>query len=113
MVELDGPHAQGVFLVDYKTGKEYAFECAMQAIGYWNSGLAIYDDAGALANIADLPADIDGCRTIYLREDGTVGVKDPFAQVRRQQAWDAFLACRAMYRISKEVETQLNESEDE
>ena len=112
IAELDGPDAAGTFLIDYKTGGEYPWEVALQAEGYARSRLAVYDDEGTLGDLLSLPK-VDGCRTVYLRDDGTLKVSDPFEVIRHDEAWEAFLACRTLFDINKRVEKALKEATKE
>ena len=109
-LKIDG--VWGTYLIDYKTGGEYTYEVATQAAGYWGARLGSYDASGTLTGFTDLP-DLDGARTIYLREDGTFGVSDPFAKITREDAWQAFIAARELYRINSKINASLDLLEGE
>jgi len=108
--ELDGPEAQGVILADFKSGSERPLETALQASGYWNSLLASYDESGALTGLQDLPK-LDGARTIYLREDGSFKVVDPFEHISLDQAWEMFQACLTLFKVNKQLNAVLKQGE--
>ena len=111
IVELDGPDAQGLFLIDWKTGSKYDLEVALQAEAYSRGLLGIYDEDGTLTGFDPLP-DTQGCRTIYLHEDGTYEVSDPFATISRDVAFEAFLACLKVYEVTKQINLTLKEGEE-
>ena len=102
IAEVRGPRASGLFMIDYKTGGKYPYEVALQAEGYWQSKLAIYNEHGVLIGGRNLPA-LDGALTIYLGDDASLDVSDPFENVSHEQAWRAFLACRELYAANKEI----------
>jgi hypothetical protein len=111
VTSMEGPGTPaGRYLIDYKTGGEYPWDCAMQSEGYRHGRLGVYDDEGTLTGFEDLP-EIDGARTIYLRVDGSLSVKDPFAIISQDDAWEAFKAARALYEINKRVEKALEQGE--
>ena len=74
----------------------------MQAEGYLHGDLVVWDESGAITAFSDLP-EVDGARTIYLHGDGTFDVVDPFETVSRDDAWRAFLACRALFEITNKT----------
>ncbi len=110
IVELDGPNASGLFMIDYKTGGEYTDSVAMQFAGYMECELAEYDDKGALTGSAPFPV-LDGARTIYLRGDGTVGVSHPFYKVDYGIARTAFRACLETYKAIEMLRNTIKESD--
>lgn len=112
IVWLDGPRTPaGLYLIDYKTGGEWAYEVAVQAEGYLHGKLATWKPDGSLGRLKALPK-LKGARTIYLRDDGSVAVVDPFEHISRDQAWRAFLASKALYEVHREIETYLKEIEE-
>ncbi len=111
IVELDGPNASGVFMIDYKTGGEYVDSVAMQFAGYMECELAKYDDKGNLTGSEPLPK-LDGARTIYLRDDGTVGVSHPFYTVDYGIARSAFRACLQTFEAITMLRNTIKESGD-
>ena len=110
VVELDGPMAQGVFLADYKTGKAFSFDAALQAEGYSRCGLSQFNTDGSLIGSAPLPH-VDGYRTIYLDGEGNVTVVDPFEKVRHDDAWALFKACRQVYEMSRIINASLDQED--
>ena len=109
--ELDGPMAEGVFNLDYKTGGEYEDSVALQHIAYMKCQLPIYNENGKLIGFKPLPR-LDGARTIYLRPDGTCGVKDPFAHISQELAWETFEACLRLYKATQTITQLLKGIED-
>lgn len=107
---LNGPLAHGVYLCDFKSGSKRPLEAALQASAYWMSALALYNDDGVLTGFADLP-EMDGARTIYLREDGTFEVVDPFEHISREQAFEMFLACLNLFNLNKQLSAVLKQGE--
>lgn len=103
---LDGPGASGFILTDYKTGSERDLENALQAVGYKRAQFITFDERGSITGLAPLP-EIDGCRTVYLHEDGTLAVKDPFAKIDEGDAWRAFSACNTLYATLKAINASL------
>lgn len=102
----------GTYLIDYKSGGEYEQPVALQAEGYLRARLAIFNDAGVLMATQALPH-VDGCRTIYLKEDGTYKVSDPFEKITHDDAWDAFIACRKFYAAQKTITQSLGRNDDD
>lgn len=110
VAELDGPNAEGVFFIDWKTtGDHYHYPVALQEAAYMECELAQYWPDGVLAPSLPL-ADLDGARAIYLREDGTVGVYDPFEIIDYEDAYSAFLTSLDLYNINKRINDQLKEA---
>lgn len=109
--ELDGPDAEGVFNLDYKTGGEYEDSVAMQHIGYMACELPIYDEKGALVGFNALP-ELNGARTIYLRPDGTVKMSDPFAKIPEAVAWEGFESCLRVYKAIESIKELLGEESE-
>lgn len=99
----------GTYLVDYKTGGEYMDSVAMQAIGYMKCQLPRYINE-SLAGFEDLPP-LDGARIVYLKDDGTYSVVDPFATITEELAWDAFTACLRLWKANKEIQQLLKAEE--
>jgi len=113
IAELDGPGASGYFMGDFKTtGGYYADSVAVQEIAYMKAGMPTYDDEGALQHIA-LPEVVEGARVVQLREDGTVGMYDPFAIVSQEDAWSMFKASLDLFNLNKRIQQQLKEGEYE
>jgi hypothetical protein len=113
IVELDGPESEGLFIIDYKTGGEYHDAVAMQFAGYMMSEIAVYDDDGTLVGSNPLPK-LDGARTIYLHDDGTISVSHPFRMVEFDIAWTAFHACLQTYKAIEMLQHAIktNEGDD-
>ncbi len=99
IVEMDG----GRFLIDYKTGGHYPVDVAMQASAYMRASLAHYDAAGNIGHFSKLP-ELDGARIIYLTENGTYEVVDPFETIALDDAFDAFTSALVLYRSIKTME---------
>jgi len=100
----------GTFLIDYKTGGHYETSLAMQQEAYLRAGIATYSREGALDNIDPaMQGDVDGARGIYLHEDGTYGVVDPFKNISRELAWEGFRACLKLYNANKAMEVAVKE----
>lgn len=60
-----------LWLIDLKTGRKYALEHTCQLSAYrFADGMAIYDDAGALAAIEPMPP-VQHAGCLYLSGDGT------------------------------------------
>jgi len=111
IVELDGPNASGLYLIDYKSGGKYPYEVALQAEGYMQCKLATFNADGSLGESKPLP-ELDGARTIYLGDDGNVSVFDPFEKITRQDAWTAFKNCRQLFEINKKINAALDNLEE-
>lgn len=109
---LDGPGASGLMLTDYKTGSERELENALQAIGYKRASLIAFDEKGSITGLNPLP-EVDGCRTVYLHEDGSIAVKDPFAKIDEEDAWRAFSACNTLYATMKGINDALGKGQDD
>jgi len=101
----------GTFLLDYKTGGQWEDSVAMQTIGYMKCALPIYVD-DKLTGLKDLPH-LDGARIVYLQDDGTVAVKDPFERIPEAVAWKAFKGCLNLFIATKQIESLLGEEEEE
>lgn len=87
---------RGLFLCDYKTGGHYPEPVALQAVGYKRAKRVTFDEAGNISGLVALPK-LDGCRTVYLRNDGTYALRDPFELVDEDVAWRAFSSCVSLY----------------
>jgi hypothetical protein len=98
----------GTFLIDYKTGGHYEAALAMQQVAYMHGNIATYDDEGRLGEFLALPR-IDGARGIYLHEDGTYEVVDPFKNISQELAWEGFTACLKLYNTVKAFEIATKE----
>lgn len=105
---LDHPLAFGTFMLDWKTGRHYVQPVAMQEVAYKHGELPIYDIRGHLTGFKSLP-DIDGVRAVYLGEDGTLTVIDPFAVIPEAIAFDGFIRALELYKVVK----QMNQLEKE
>jgi hypothetical protein len=112
IAELHGPDADGLYLNDYKTGKEYADTNALQAIGYKKAEFIHYDALGSISGLTPLPV-LQGCRTIYLHEDGTIAAKDPFERIDEDDAWRAFSACNTLYATMNIINDAVGKDSDE
>ena len=99
-------------LCDYKTGGEYPYDVALQAAAYMDCQLADYNIDGSLAGLRPLPK-LDGARTIYLREDGTYKVSDPFESVSQVDATLAFQSALQLYKINQKINKQIKENHAE
>ena len=100
----------GVVMGDWKTGGQRPLEAALQASAYLHGVLAEYDEDGGLRRFKALP-EVVGARTVYLREDGTFEMSDPFAIISEEQAWEGFKACLALFKIHKQLTQQLKQGE--
>lgn len=112
IAELHGPGADGLYLGDYKSGGEYLDSVALQTVGYMRAELIEYDAKGSISGFNPLP-ELDGARVIYLREDGTCGVKDPFEKIDESDAWRAFSACNTLYATMKSINASLGKESDD
>ena len=74
--------------------------------------LADYNIDGSLAGLRPLPK-LDGARTIYLREDGTYKVSDPFESVSQVDATLAFQSALQLYKINQKINKQIKENHAE
>jgi hypothetical protein len=110
ITELDGPGAEGLYWIDYKSGGEYVDSVAQQFAGYMDCEFPIYDDHGKLTGLMSIP-ESDGARTVYLGGDGTVSVKDPFAIVPRHVAWRAFEASLDLFNAVQEMNNYIGKEE--
>jgi len=108
IMEIDGKF----YLIDFKTGNEYTLETALQAAGYMGAELATYDDSGALTGTQALPH-LDGARIVYLHEDGTFRVVDPFALVSQADATLAFNTALELYRITNQLSKNIEKGKNE
>lgn len=67
IVEINGE----VWLIDAKTGREYAVEHTLQLSAYrFADGIAIYNEEGELEGLRPIPT-IQRTACLYLKEDGT------------------------------------------
>lgn len=107
---LDGSSDFGLFIIDYKTGGHYPETVAMQLAAYMECELADYDGAGNLLGSHPLPS-LDGARAVYLRQDGTYSLVDPFQTVGRDKAWRGFQACLELYQAMKEISGKERDAE--
>jgi hypothetical protein len=101
----------GTFLCDYKTGGHYPIEVAVQLEAYAHCKFGVYDDNGALIGFEDLPK-LDGMRVIYLNEDGSLDVVDPFEHTTHEKAWRYFLACLELFAANKSINQTLGEEDE-
>ncbi|MDE1907647.1 MAG: PD-(D/E)XK nuclease family protein [Rhodospirillales bacterium] len=107
IAEIDGE----VVLIDYKTGNHYESSLAMQQVAYLHAGVATYDDAGGLRNTdAAIRSQVAGSRGVYLHEDGTYELVDPFKNITQEQAWRGFLACLETYKAMKDIDNAVKEN---
>ena len=97
-------------LVDWKSGGHYAYSVALQAAAYMDSELAVFDENGVLTRTEPLPP-LDGARIIYLKEDGTYEIVDPFEHVSQDEAMIAFESCLELYEISQKINKKLKQGE--
>lgn len=98
-------------LCDYKTGGEYPMNCAMQAAAYMGAFYARYNSDGSLGPLGPLvSSNCHNARTIYLREDGTFKVSDPFATISFDDARLAFKSALTIFNIRKAQESAAKES---
>lgn len=102
--------ALGTYLLDYKTGGEYEDSVAMQTIGYMDCKLPVYKN-GTLVDFLDLP-ELDGARIVYLKDDGTYILKDPFANIPQELAREAFQACLTLFKANKKIQSLLGNEND-
>lgn len=112
IVELDGKN----YLLDYKTGNHYAGPLAMQQIAYMNSGIAHYDEQGNLQEIEEAVSKkfgLSGARGLYLHEDGTYELVDPFDFIPESIAWRAFLNCLDAYNSMQQIKTLERNKDDD
>lgn len=94
------------YMLDYKTGSHYPGPLAMQQVAYMNCGVAAYDDEGNLTGISRAihkEFSLDGARGLYLKEDGTYELIDPFSTIPQGVAWTAFLNCLATFRSMQDI----------
>jgi hypothetical protein len=97
------------WLLDLKTGAEYAIEHTLQLSAYrYADGIAVYDEDGALVDLRPLPK-IDRCGCLYVREDGTYKVVEYPAD---EQAFGIFnnLLTAYQWTRSEEMKTLVKES---
>ena len=97
------------WLLDLKTGSEYAIEHTLQLSAYrYADGIAVYDENGALVDLRPLPK-IDRCGCLYVREDGTYKVVEYPAD---EQAFGIFnnLLTAYQWTRSEEMKTLVKES---
>ena len=100
----------GTYLIDYKTGGEYEDSVAMQAIAYMRCQMPRYD-GGALTGFDELPP-LDGARIIYLKEDGTFAIKDPFELIPEDIAWEGFTGCLNLFKATKTIASLIGKEEE-
>jgi hypothetical protein len=103
---------EGTFLIDYKTGGHYEAALAMQQVAYMMAGEATFTSEGTLMGTSRPLMDVwklDGARGIYLHEDGTYEVVDPFKNISQELAWEGFLACLKLYNTVKEMDRVMKE----
>lgn len=106
-------------IIDYKTGSYYESSLAMQQIAYMKADSAVYTDDGSLGdygmqddgngNFSIIFWPLDGARGIYLHEDGTYDVVDPFKNISQELAWEGFTACLKLYNAMKEIDKAVKE----
>jgi hypothetical protein len=100
---LDGPGAEGTFWVDYKSGGEYLLAVALQLEAYSRCQFVTFNEDESLGALTDPPA-TDGARVVYLRANGSLKVLDPFENISRDDAWEAFKSCLTLYNFKQKVE---------
>ena len=100
----------GTFMLDWKTGNHYPYEVALQAAAYMACDLATYDDKGNLGECEPLP-ELDGARIVYLHEDGTYEMVNPFLDVSQEDATNAFNHAVELYSVSKKINESLRDGE--
>jgi hypothetical protein len=106
IVELDGDEF-GTYLIDYKTGGHYPLPVAMQSVAYMNAKLVDWEMDGTLGSFSNLPK-LDGARIVYLSQDGSFSVVDPFQTVDKDLAWEAFQSALNLYRVTQQIERNGN-----
>ena len=109
IAEFDG----GRYLLDWKTGAHYPYEVALQMAAYLEARIAEYDEEGNLVDIgaAPLAESVDGARVIYLCDDGTFNVVNPFEAVSQADATMAFGACLQLYKINQRIQKGIRDAE--
>jgi hypothetical protein len=105
IVQMEG----GTYILDYKTGGYYASSLAMQQVGYMQCRLATYNEDGSLGELTELPK-LDGARGLYLKDDGTYEVVDPFKNISQDLAWEGFTSCLKLYNAMKEIDKATKEN---
>jgi hypothetical protein len=103
VAEIDGKR----LILDYKTGNHYESSLAMQQFAYMMANVAGYDEDGSLCSLTTM--DLDGARGIYLHEDGTYDVIDPFKNISQEQAWEGFTSCLRLYNAMKAIDAATKE----
>jgi hypothetical protein len=106
IVRLSG----GTYMLDWKTGNHYPYEVALQAAAYMACDLATFDDEGNLGECEPLP-ELDGARIVYLHEDGTYQIVNPFLHVSQEDATNAFNHAVELYTISKKINESIKNGE--
>ena len=92
------------YLIDFKTGGKYPLDVAMQTAAYMKASLATYNEDGSLSGFEPLP-DLAGARIIYLGEDGSYDLVDPFEDIPLDKAFAAFTHALGLHRSLKEMES--------
>ena len=104
IMDIDGSR----FLIDFKTGGHYPLDVAMQTSAYMAASLAVFDAEGSLSGFEPLPA-LDGARIIYLAEDGSYGLVDPFKDIPQEKAFKAFTHALDLFCSIREMEKMTKE----
>ena len=104
IMEIDGSR----FLIDFKTGGHYPIDVAMQTSAYMAASLAMFDAEGSLVGFERLPA-LDGARILYLAEDGSYDLVDPFEDISREKAFAAFCHALGLFCSIREMEKMTKE----
>jgi len=91
------------FLVDYKTGGHYPFDLALQMVGYWHAEQILWDLDGAVMGLKPLPY-LDGAIGVYLHDDGTYDLHNPFEHIPLEVAREAFYSALNVLNTRREHE---------
>lgn len=88
------------WLIDWKTGRQHAFEHCLQLAGYASAtGIAVYDEHGKFNDIVPMPK-IDHWACVYLTKHGPELVEYPEAlDLTKDQAKEAWAHCLGLYQF--------------
>lgn len=101
---LSGPKFEGLYLGDYKTGGRYRVPVALQAAGLLAAeGYALYSPMGAVLDKLR-PLEAKQAVTVYLRDDGTYELHDPFEGTTRSEATQAFYDLRSAMNWTRKMD---------
>ena len=90
------------WLVDYKTGKPYAWEHTLQLSAYrFADGIATYDENCCLIDVLQPLPTIHHTAALYLHDDGTFDFTEYPGD---EKAFAAFMALRSVLGIVREFE---------